>query len=203
MTKPRDPYWDELGVAWCAIASDTNGILSRLRSRLRRQSLLLTAILALGVPATVAGLLIGVVTLWIGWKSGTWNFLTRGSAILIISAIVAKAIWLLMPVRSGIDSQPLSDMLELAVARSQRIITTIRLALGACVIAAIFGLIGTAIRRATGRPPALSPVIDLGVLTILALLLAGYLRQTKTSLAKFRYLRRTIASDHSQELEGQ
>ena len=46
-----------------------------------------------------------------------------------------------------------------------------------------------------GRPPALSPVIDLAVLAIVALMLSTYLRQAKINLAKFQYLKRTITSD--------
>jgi len=159
----------------------------------------MTGALAAGLPATAAGLVIGVMTLWIGWNSGTWNFLTRGAAIVIISGIAARGLWLLLAVRRSANGEPLSDMLALAVARSQRMLTLIRLALSACVIAAAFGLIGTAIRHAAGRPPALSPVIDSAVLAIVALMLAVYLRQAKISLAKFQYLKRTITHDPTQE----
>jgi hypothetical protein len=195
MTEPRDPYWDDLGIAWCAIETDTSGILGRLQTRLRRQTLLMTGALALGLPVTAAGLVIGVMTLWFGWKSGTWNFLTRGAAIVIISGIALRGLWLLLPVRHSSNGEPLSDMLALAVARGERMLTMIRLALSACVIAAVFGLIGTALRHAFGRPPALSPVIDLAVLAIVALMLSTYLRQGKINLAKFQYLKRTITSD--------
>ena len=199
MTEPRDPYWDDLGIAWCAIENDASGALARLQSRLRRQTLLMTSALAVGLPATAIGLAIGLMTLWIGWKSGTWNFLTRGAAIVIVSGIVARGLWLLLSVRRNTNNETLSDMLGLAVARSQRMLTMIRLALSACVIAAVFGLIGTAIRYASGRPPALSPVIDSGVLALVALILTMCLRQAKIRLAKFRYLKVAMTSDSTEE----
>src|SRR4029078_2476037 len=43
MTAPRDAYWDELGIAWCAIKPEVNVIAPRLKARLRRQSLLIAA----------------------------------------------------------------------------------------------------------------------------------------------------------------
>lgn len=202
MTKQRDPYWDELGIAWSAIETDTSAIMPRLQSRLRRQALIITAVLALGAPLTMAGFVIGVITIWSGSKSGSWNFITRGSAIVIISAIAAKAVCGLLPVRSSSDGKPLWDMLALAVARSQQTLAMIRLGIVACAIAAIFGLIGTAIRYSSGRPPALSPVIDTGVLAIVALVLILYMRQVKVSLAKLQYLRRAVTSDLPPERDG-
>ena len=59
MTTPRDAYWDELGIAWCAIEPEVNAMTPRLEARLRRQSLLITAVLILGLPLIVAGMLVG------------------------------------------------------------------------------------------------------------------------------------------------
>ncbi len=89
MTTSRDPYWDEWGVAWSAINPDVTIIAPRLKARLRRQSLLIMAGLLTGLPLSAVGILLGVLTIWSGWTTGTWNFVTRGIAIGAISAILA------------------------------------------------------------------------------------------------------------------
>ena len=60
-------------------------------------------------------------------------------------------------------------MIDLAIARAQRTLVTIRLGLYACAVAAVFGLVGTAIRTYLTRPPRMSPVVDLAVLVMVAL----------------------------------
>jgi len=197
MTNPRDPYWDELGVAWRPADTDTSAVISKLKSRMRRQSLTIMAGLWLGLPATAAGFLIGAMTLWTAWTTGTWNFLTRGSAILIISILAARGVWLLLTFRSIGNEKPPGDTLTLAVASSQHTLAIIRLALAGCIIAAVFGLFGTAVRYSTGSPPALSPVIDMGVLAIFAIALTLWFRQVKVSLSKLQYLAGAIASEEA------
>src|SRR5215471_11768731 len=177
MRNPRDPYWDELGLAWRPVETDTSAVIPILKSRLRRQSLTRMAGLVLGVPVTAAGFLIGVLTVWNGWTTGTWNFLVRGSGILIVSTLAARGLWLLLPFSSIGNDKPPADMLALAVATSQHTLAIIRLALAGCIIAAVFGLFGTAVRYSTGSPPALSPVIDMGVLAIFAIALTLWFRQ--------------------------
>jgi len=119
MTTPRDAYWDELGIAWCAIKPEVNVIAPRLKARLRRQSLLITAGLVIGLPLSAAGLLLGALTIWSGLTTGTWNFVTRGLAIGVISAIVAIAVSLLLPVRASEAARALSEMIDHLRQRSR------------------------------------------------------------------------------------
>ena len=195
MINPRDPYWDELGAAWCAMETGADSLTSNLKSRLRRQSLIMTATIFIGIPLATIVFIVGAITIWIGWRAGTWNFVTRGFAIAIVSTMAMKAIWPLLPLRSNTHDWPLLDLLGLAVTRSQRLLSTIQLSLGACAVASVFGLIGTAIRYHAGRPPALSPAVDVGILVLVSLALIGYRRRVKTELAKLEYLRRTFATD--------
>ena len=195
MTERRDTYWDELGITWCAINPEVDVIAPRLRARLHRQSLLITAGLVLGLPLSAAGLIVGLLTIWIGWNTSTWNFVTRGIAIGAISVILAIAVSSLLPVRAGDAARSLSEMIDLAIARAQRILATIRWGFGACVVAAVFGLVGVAIRTYLTRPPRMSPVIDLVVLAAFALGLFSCGRQIRTSLEKLRYLKRALAVD--------
>jgi len=195
MTTPRDAYWDELGIAWCAIHPEMNVMAPRLKARLRRQSILITAGLVIGLPLSAVGLLVGVLTIWSGWTTGTWNFVTRGIAIVVISVILSISLSLLLPVRASDAARALSEMIDLAIARAQRTLVTIRLGYYACGVATVFGLVGAAIRTYLTRSPRMSPLIDLAVLAIVALGLFFYSRHSQASLEKLRYLKRALAMD--------
>jgi hypothetical protein len=194
MTKSSDAYWDELGVTWCAIEPNATIIASRLEARLRRQSRWMAAAVVIGLPLGAAGVLLGLVTIGIG-LSGAWNFVTRGVAIVAISAILTAAVYSLVPVVSGGSTHALSQMIELAIGRVQRTLLLLRAGLYSCVIAAVFGLVGTAIRTHLGRPPKLSPIIDLVILGLIALVLVLYRRQLRVDLGKYRALRQALAVD--------
>ena len=192
MTATTDAYWDELGVAWSAINPDINLIMPRLESRLRRQSFLIRVGVALGTLLAAGGFIIGAVTIWRGWSTDTWNFVTRGIAILAISVLLSIAVFLL-PVRASKDVKALAEMIDLAIARAERSLKMIRLGFYACAVAAVLGLAGTVIRTFLSRPPSLSPIIDVVVLAIFALGLFLYARHTRVDLAKYRYLKKALA----------
>jgi hypothetical protein len=193
MTATTDAYWDELGVAWSAINPDISVIMPRLKSRLHRQSFLIRAGLALRILLAAGGFIIGAVTIWRGWTTDTWNFVTRGIAILAISVLLSTAVSLLLPVRASRDVKALAEMIDLAIARAERTLKTIRLGFYACTAAAVLGLAGTAIRTYLSRPPSLSPIIDVVVLATFALGLFLYARHTRVDLAKYRYLKKALA----------
>lgn len=195
MTTPPDPFWDELGVAWAAINPDIAVIMPRLQSRLRRHSILITASLILGLPLSLGGFLLGIYTLWIGWTTGASNFVTRGISLVAIATILSFAMSSLLRVRAGGDSLALSEMLDLAIARAQKTLVAIWLGICACGVAALLGLVGTAMRTRLSGPPALSPLIDLAILAILALGLFFYGRRISGDLAKYRYLKGALVTD--------
>lgn len=195
MTIPSDAYWDELGIAWRAIKPEVNVLMPRLRTRLHRQSLFIALGLIAGLPLSGAGFILGLYTIWSGWMSGTWNFVIRGIAIGVISIILGVATSLLVPVRANKAARAFSDMIDLSIARSQRILLTLRLAFCACVVAAVLGLMGSVVRAQLTRPPHLSPIVDVMVLALCALGLDLYGRQIKLGLEKMRYLRRTLVLD--------
>ena len=192
MTATTDAYWDELGVAWSAIDPDINVIMPRLKSRLRRQSFLIRAGAAIGILLAVGGFIIGVVTIWRGWTTDTWNFVTRGIAILAISSFASIAVSLLLPVRASGDVKALVEMIDLAIARGERTLKAIRLGFYACTVAAVLGLAGAAIRTHLSRPPSASLLVDVSMLGILALGLFFYARHTRVELAKYRCLKRAV-----------
>jgi hypothetical protein len=195
MTKSSEGYWDELGVAWCAIDPDVGVVASRLETRLRRQSRWITAGRVIGLPLGAAGALLGVATMGAGLSSGAWNFVTRGSAIAATSAILTFALWSLQSVSAVGGSSTLSQMLELAIGRAQRTLSLIRAGLYSCVIAAVLGLVGTAIRIQLDRPPRTSPIVDLAILALIALVLFLCGRQLRVELGKYRALRQALAVD--------
>jgi vacuolar-type H+-ATPase subunit I/STV1 len=194
VTTPTDAYWDEWGVAWCAINPDINVITPRLKSRLRRQSFFIVASLVLGFLFAATGFLVGIVTIWRGWSTSTWNFVTRGIAIVAIAGILSMAASLLLPFRASDNARALSEMIDLAIARAERTLITIRLGFYACAVAAVLGLAGTVIRAYLTRPPRMSPVIDLAVLAIFALGLFLYARHVRVNLAKFKCLKQALAT---------
>ena len=193
MIATSDAYWDELGVAWSAINPDINVIMPRLKSRLRRQSFLIRAGVAIGALLGAGGFIVGFATIWRGWATDTWTFVTRGIAIVVVSALVSIAVSLLLPVRASADVKALTEMIDLAVARAERTLKTIRLGFYACAVLAVFGLVGTAVRTYLSRPPAVSVAIDLAALAIFALGLFVYARHTRVDLAKYRYLKKALA----------
>lgn len=194
MTRTSDEYWDELGVTWCAIDPDVSVIASRLAARLQRQSRWITAGLVIGLPLGAAGVPLGVVTLGIGLH-GAWNFVTRGIALIVISAMVTFALASLLVVRQGGTTSAVSQMIDLAIDRARRSLSLIKAGLYACVIAAVFGLAGTAIRTHFGRPPKMSPIVDLVIVGLIALVLLLYARQVRVALGKYRTLKRALAVD--------
>ena len=192
MTKYSNTYQDELGVAWYAIDPNLSAIASRLKIRLRRQSRWITAGLVVGLPLCAAGILLGVTSIGVGGISAQWNFVTRGIAWVAMSAIIAYALASLLDVRSETTASELSAMIELAINRAQKTLALIAAGFYACVIAAIFGLAGAALRTHIGRPPQLSPIIALAILALIALVLFLYRRQVWVKLERYRALREAV-----------
>jgi len=192
--KSEDAYWDDLGVAWRAADTDVERVSPRLQARLRRQSFAITAALVLGFPLCCAGIALGVFTIWLGWTNGTWNFVTRGIAIGLASALLVRALASLLPLRRNWDAQSLSRMLEIAHARTRQTLFLVRIAIVGCVIAAVFGIAGTAIRIHAGSPPHLSPIIDLIIIALIVSFLWLYGRSVSVASRKFEYLRNTLVN---------
>jgi hypothetical protein len=193
MNERPDAYWDELGVAWSAIRPDENVIARRLEARLRHQSRLITLGFVVAVPLSVAGLVLGVFTIWTGATAGVWHFVARGTTIAVVSLLVAGAAATLLPVRASDMARSLSDMLELAAARARRALLVVRLGFWACGITAVLGMAGAVIRTRFTGPPLLSPAIDVLILAVFAAGLYLYGRHTRTKLARLRVLAHTLA----------
>jgi hypothetical protein len=193
MTGHSDKYWDDLGVAWRAIEIDIDAVTPRLRSQLRRQSLLIRAALVLGVPLAACGIVLGALTVWWGWTTETWNFVTRGIAIGVVSALVLKTLVSFVSIRTDADARALAEMLDLAIRRARTTAVVIRVGLFSCAIAAVLGTVGAVIRTRAARPPALSPVVDVVVLVLVTAILLLYRQHTSVRLAKLRHLQEAIA----------
>ena len=86
-------------------------------------------------------------------------------------------------------------MIDLAIARAQRTLFMIRLGLYACAIAALSGLVGTAIRTNLAGPPRMSPVVDVALLVMVAMGLFFYGRHIRVDLEKLRALKHALAMD--------
>ena len=148
-----------------------------------------------GVPLSAAGVCLGVFTIWRGWTTATWNFVTRGSAIVAISILVAIVMSSLLSVRTSDAARAVSEMIDLAIARAHRTLIAIRLGLAACCIAAVMGLVGAAIRSYRAAPPRMSPVVDVAVLVMFAAGLFVYGRQVRITLEKLHALKRALGAD--------
>jgi hypothetical protein len=195
MIDPSDAEWDELGVDWRAIDPDIGVISSRLATRLRRQSRWISAGLIIGLGFCAAGMLLGVGTIGIGLSSGAWNFVTRGTAVIAISAILIFPVWSLQSVIDADTASDLARMINLAIRRGQKTLSVTRAALYSCVIAAVFGTAGTAIRTRLGRPPKMSPILDLIILALVAWVIFLYGRRMRGELEKYRILKQALVGD--------
>jgi hypothetical protein len=194
----KDAYWDELGIAWCAVHPETEVIIPRLKARLRVQSFLIAAGVVLGLLFGVAGALLGTYSVWRGWTIGLWNFVARGVALVAVSAIPAVAALRLLPVMLGAQARALPDMINLTIARAERLLVAIRLGLLTCAVLAAQELAVMFFRAYSGRPPAMPLVLELAVLAILAFLALGFFfygRHINLTRRKFRYLKDALAMD--------
>lgn len=187
-----EPFWDELGIAWQAITPALEVHPDRLQARVRRQSLLFGVALVGAILLGIGGAILGAYTLWQAWRLAAWNFATRGLALLLIALLAWLAVAALAPVRGGDGSTSLSELARFGLARSTRGLKVVRLGLAGCAGAAVLGIAGTVIRTAAGRPPALSPVIDLIILALVALALALYGGRLRSDRARFAHLRHAL-----------
>jgi hypothetical protein len=197
MNKSSDPYWDERADAWTAIDPKLRALASRLPVRLRRQSQWMAVAVVIGLLFGAMGVLLGLATIGSGLSFHIWNFLTRGGAIIAMSVILIIATWPLHQATSFDAAQALSQMIDLAIDHAQKILSLIRAGLYCCVIAAIFGLVGNAIRTHFGSPPKMSPIVPLTVLALVALAVLIWGRKTQLELGKYRSLKRAFAVDET------
>ena len=190
----QDAYWDELGLAWTAINPDI--IAPRIRENLRRQSALTALGVFAGLPLSLAGIALGIWTLWHGAFAQAWFFVTRGTAILLMSLIAALAAASFFPLL-GDGAQSVAAMIASALAWAQRWHKAVRLGYLGLAVAALFGMSGYFLRVQAGKTPALSPLEPMVLLALLALVLFLLQRKAKADIAKYRYLQRLLLEDPS------
>ena len=191
MTAPHDDYWDDLGVVWRAIDPDVSAIAPRIEARVRRQSAQIVATLVVGLPLSALGISLGLLTIWRGWTTGSWHFVTRGVAIVTIASLIGVAMLSLLRVRAG-RAVAVSEMLELSIARAQRAVIGIRLGIAACMVGAVMGLVGTAIRTRVSGPPLMSPIVDLVLLALSAAGLFAWGRNVRLQLRRLQAVKRAL-----------
>lgn len=187
MPADDDAFWDELGVSWRASIRDVGLISSGLEARLRLQSALLTAGTLAGATVSLLGFGLAAWTLWIGWSTQTWHFLTRGATLLTVSFLAVMAA-LALRARNGVETRSLGEMLQVSIARTERLIRAADLGCYSLVILALGGTVGYVLRVRLGRPPAVSPVENLLALAIVGLALLWYRRTQAFALRKYRHL---------------
>ena len=194
MTMTQDAYWDELGLAWTATSPEI--IAPRIRESLRRQSVFTALAVFAGLPISLAGAALGVWTLWHGAFAQAWFFVTRGTAILLMSLMAGLAASSFIPLL-GDGTQSVAAMIASALARAQRWHKAVRLGYLGLAVAALFGTAGYFLRMEAGKPPALSPLEPMVLLALLALVLFLLQRKTRDDIAKYRYLQRLLLKDQS------
>jgi hypothetical protein len=196
MNFTTDAYWDELGIAWRAFNPDLSALEQRLRLRLRTQALCANVLAFLGIPLSVAIAALGAFTVWIGFSTGAWNFVTRGIALIAIAALLAFAGWSQRTGGRG-ETSTLSQMLALALLRAERLRKAAVLGIAICAVAAVFGLVGYAIRIRIGHAPAMSPLEPLALLALATLALILYARRAADDLRRLRYLKRALVPEQA------
>ena len=178
-------------MVWRAIDPDVSAIAPRIEARVRRQSVQIVATLMVGLPLSAIGVSLGVLTIWRGWTAGSVHFVTRGLAIVTIAGLMGLAMLSLLRVRAG-RAVAVSDMLELSIARAQRVVIGIRLGMAACMVGAVMGLVGTAIRTRVSGPPLMSPIVDLVLLALSAAGLSAWGRNVRVQLGRLQAVKRAL-----------
>jgi len=189
-----EPFWDELGIAWQAHSPAAGVPLERMKAHCRRESRQVRLAIWLAGLGGIGLAGLGAFTLWQGWKLAAWNFGVRGLAVLVVAGILWLMVVTLWPVRGG-DARSLSDFADLGLARARRSRRAVVLGLAGCAAAAALGTVGWALRSAAGHPPALSPVIDLAVLALLAVIVEALRRRFRREEARFAYLRQALREE--------
>jgi len=192
MTDTR--YWDDLGVAWCAAELDAGSLSPRVKARLQRQAALMRMGMLAGVLGTAAGIALGAWTIYLGLSADAANFLVRGAAVLLISAMLGLGTaWLAGGLKH--DTRSVAEMLDLSIRRGQVFRRLTGLGFAACVVAAVLGLVGYAIRSGAGDPPVLSPIEPLLLLGLFAVALLPFHLRFRDTLVRLQFLRRALAAN--------
>lgn len=192
---PRDDnaFWDELGVSWRASTSDPGLMSSRLEARLKLQAALLTAGTMAAAALSLLGFGLAARALWVGWTNEIWNFITRGVTLAVVSSLAIMAI-LALRTRNGIETRSLRDMLQASITGTERLIRAADLACYSLVILAVGGMVGYALRIRVGRPPSISLVEDLLVLSLAGLALVWFRSSQARALRKYQHVRQVFDS---------
>ena len=189
-----DRFWDELGVSWRATILDVGSVSSRLEARVRLQRAIVTAGTVAGAGVSLLGFGLAAWTLYIGWSNQTWHFLTRGATLAVVSFMTLMAT-LALRERNGVETRSLREMLQVSIARSERLLRAAELCSYSVLILALGGTLGYALRIGVGRPPAMSPVEDLLALSIAGLALVWYRRGQASALRKYRHLSQVFSAE--------
>lgn len=188
----NEPFWDELGIAWKALTPTAGVSLERMKAHFRRESRQIRLAICLAAFGGTGLGALGAFTVWQGWRLAAWNFGTRGLAVLIVAGMLWVMVATLWSVREGGNARSLSDFADLGLARARRSRRAVVLGLAGCAVAGVLGTVGWALRSAADHPPALSPVIDLAVLALMAVIVEALRRHFRREEARFAYLRQAL-----------
>lgn len=198
MPMDDEAFWNNLGVSWRASIRDAGLMSSRLKTRLKLQSALLTAGTITGAAVSLLGFVLAAWTFSIGLMTHAWNFVTRGLTLAAVSLLAVLAA-LALRERSGVQTRSLREMLQASITRTERLIRAADLGCYAVVVLALGGMVGYALRVRFGHPPAMSPVEDLLVLAIPAFALLWYRRSQANALRKYRHLNQALGLEDQVE----
>jgi hypothetical protein len=147
-----------------------------------------------GAVATAAGLALGAWTIRVGLAADAANFLVRGVAVLLLSAMLGLGTaWLARSARD--DTRSLSAMLDLSLRRARVFRNLTLLGFVGVAVAAVLGLAGYAIRSRAGVPPALSPLEPLLALGLFATALVPFHLRFRDLIVRLECLRRALAGE--------
>jgi hypothetical protein len=186
-------FWDELGVVWRASVPDEGLLRSRLERRLRRQAFVSGATVSAAAAATLLGLGLGAWTVWIGWSNGAWHFVIRGATLMAAAFPTLLATIVLRNHTAG-EGRSVSESLQFSIARTERMVRAVDLAIAAIAVIGVGGLVGYLVRARHGRPAFVSPIEDLLALAVLAMALLWFRSVQSRTLAVARRFGRIFDS---------
>jgi hypothetical protein len=186
-------FWDDLGILWRASFQDEDLLRLRLERRLRRQAFVSGAAVTATAAATLFGLGLGAWTVWIGWSNGAWHFVIRGATLMAAAFPTLLATIVLRNHTAG-EGRSVSESLQFSIARTERMVRAVDLAIAAIAVIGVGGLVGYLVRARHGRPAFVSPIEDLLALAVLAMALLWFRSVQSRTLAVARRFGRIFDS---------
>ncbi len=189
-----DPYWDDLGIAWRAVNSDSTLVTARLRTQMKRELWRERLGVTVGVVAALCGIAIGYAWLQKPAPGAKWI----GAVVITgIAILLALYPWVRVQALSR-ETAPLMRMIDMSVAQARQRQRDSRAGYVGSVVLVIAGALISYIWRFRLHLPGAQAMLLMAASLVIALVLClqghHYARKSRDMQARFEYLRRALSA---------